>query len=97
VELVLTALWEIFLQMVGEILIELGFRSIGESFRRRSRAHPVVAGIGVALLGGLAGVLTSVIWPARLFRPGPLTGASLLVSPLITDEPAGRTRARGTK
>ena len=50
-ELVLTALWEIFLQIVGEMLIEFGFGSVGESFRRRSRAHPVVAGVGVVLLG----------------------------------------------
>jgi hypothetical protein len=84
VELVFTALWEIFLQIVGEILIEFGFGSIGDAFRRRSRAHPIVAGLGVVLLGGLAGVLTSLIWPTRLFRPGPLPGASLLVSPLIT-------------
>jgi hypothetical protein len=67
VELVLTTLWEIFLQIVGEALIELGFGSIGESFRRRSRAHPVVAGVGVALLGGLTGVVASLIWPAPLF------------------------------
>ena len=80
----LTAIWEIFLQIVAEMLIEFGFGSIGESLRQRSRAHPVVAAVGVALLGGLAGVLTSVIWPTRMFRPGPVPGASLLVSPLIT-------------
>ena len=44
----------------------------------------MVAGIGVADLGGLAGVLTSVIWPTSIFRPGPVRGASLLLSPLIT-------------
>ncbi|MCI0567198.1 MAG: hypothetical protein L0Z52_03285 [Acidobacteria bacterium] len=83
-ELVLTMLWEIFLQIVAEVLIEFGFSSIGESLRQRSRAHPVVAGIGVALLGGLAGALTSLIWPTRIFPSGPLRGASLLLSPLIT-------------
>jgi len=80
----LTAIWEIFLQIIAEMLIEFGFGSVGESLRQRSRAHPVVAGVGVALLGGLAGALTSVIWPTRIFRPGPLPGTSLLVSPLIT-------------
>jgi hypothetical protein len=81
---VLTALWEIFLQIVAEVLIEFGLGSIGESLRQRSRAHPAVAGMGAALLGGLAGVLTSLIWPTRILRPGPLPGMSLLVSPLIT-------------
>jgi hypothetical protein len=44
----------------------------------------VLAGVGVAALGGLAGVLTSLIWPTRIFRPGPLPGVRLLVSPFIT-------------
>src|SRR5262245_55584774 len=66
------------------MLIEFGFHAIGESLRQRSRAHPVVAGVGVALLGGVAGVLTSLIWPTRILRPGPLPGTSLLLSPLIT-------------
>jgi hypothetical protein len=79
-----TALWEISLQIFGEVLMELGLSAIGEPFRRRSRAHPVVAGGGVALFGAVAGVLTSLIWPGRIFRPGPLPGASLLASPLLT-------------
>jgi hypothetical protein len=66
------------------VALEFGFRSMGESTRSRSQAHPVLAGVGVALLGGLAGVLTSLMWPARIFQPGPLRGASLLLSPLIT-------------
>src|SRR2546425_679999 len=49
-----------------------------------TRGRPIVAGVGVVLLGGLAGVLTSLIWPARIVRPGPLPGASLFVSPVIT-------------
>jgi hypothetical protein len=80
----LTALWEIVLQVSGELLIELGFEAVGEPFRRRSRAHPVLAGLGVALLGGAAGALTSLVWPARILQPGPVRGASLIVSPLFT-------------
>jgi hypothetical protein len=48
---VLIAIWEIFLQIVGEVLIEFGFGSAGESIRRRTRAHPLLAAVGVALLG----------------------------------------------
>ena len=70
--------------MIGEVLIELGFRSLGEPFRTRSRAHPVMAAIGIVLLGGVAGGLTSLIWPTRVFRPGPVPGASLVLSPLVT-------------
>ena len=80
----MTALWEIFLQIAGEILTESGFRSLGEPFRRQTRAHPLMAGAGVMLLGGIAGAIASIVWPARILQPGPVPGASLLVSPLIT-------------
>jgi hypothetical protein len=83
-EFVLTAIWEILLQIVGEILVEFGFQSIGDSVRQRARLHPVFAGAGAALLGGLAGLLTSLVWPTRILQPGPFRGASLLVSPVIT-------------
>jgi len=83
-EFLLTALWEIFLQVIAEILIEFGFASVGESFRHRSRAHPVLAGAGALLLGGVAGAIISLIWPTRIFQPGPVRGVSLFVSPLVT-------------
>jgi hypothetical protein len=72
------------LQIIGEVLLELGITSVGESMQRRSRAHPALAGIGALLMGAVAGVLTSLIWPARLFRPGPVPGSSLLLSPLVS-------------
>lgn len=80
----LTALWEIFLQVVSELLIEFGFTSVGEPFQQRSRAHPVLAAGGVFVLGAVGGAMTCLIWPARVFQPAPLRGASLLVSPMVT-------------
>lgn len=82
-ELVLTTIGEIVIQLVAEILIELGYGSIGASLRSRSKAHPAMAAVGVVLLGGLAGVLSSLIWPTLILRPGPVPGMSLLISPLI--------------
>jgi hypothetical protein len=81
---VLTTLLESGLQVIGEGLVELGFHSIGEPFRHRSRAHPALAAVGIVLLGAVAGVLTSLMWPARIFQAGPVPGASLVLSPLIT-------------
>jgi hypothetical protein len=51
VEVLLTALWEIFLQF------------------------------GVILLGALAGAIASFVWPTRILQPGPVRGASLVLSP----------------
>ena len=41
------------------------------------------AGTGIAVLGGLAGLITSFLLPARILEPGPVQGASLFLSPLI--------------
>ena len=76
--------WEAFLPIASELLFEVGLESMGEALRRRRHVHPVVAGIGIALWGALAGAVLSLIWPARIFQPVLLRGASLVVSPLIS-------------
>ena len=43
-----------------------------------------MAAVGIVLMGGLAGVLTSLIWPTLILRPGPIPGISLLVSPIVS-------------
>jgi hypothetical protein len=96
-EIILTAIWEIALQMSGELLLELGFQTVGESFRRRSRAHPVLAGTGVAIMGATAGLITSWLLPSRILQPSPIRGVSLVVSPVVTGalmEGYGRWRQR---
>ena len=77
-------LWEILLQVVGEVLLELGVESVRDSTRSRKRANPVLAGVGALLLGALAGAITRLIWPGRIFDPGPFRGVSLILSPLVT-------------
>ena len=76
--------WEAFLPIASELLFEVGLESMGEALRRRRHVHPVVAGIGIALWGALAGAVLSLIWPARILQPVLLQGASLVVSPLIS-------------
>lgn len=72
------------MQVVGEILLEFGVTSARESLQQRTKAHPVLAGLGVFLLGGIAGLITRLIWPSGVFQPGPVSGLSLLMSPLVT-------------
>jgi hypothetical protein len=61
----------------------MGLGAIGHSFQQRSRAHPVIAGIGVVLLGGLIGAAASVVLPDRVFDGASVRGASLILSPII--------------
>ena len=96
-EVLLTAIWEVLLQLTAEFLLELGFQAAGESFQRQSRAHPLVAGAGIGALGVVAGIITSLLVPSRVLPPSPVPGASLLVSPALTGlamEGYGRWRDR---
>jgi hypothetical protein len=75
---------EVFLQLVSELLFEFGVAGLGEPFRQRTRAHPLLAGAGAVLMGGLAGGIAHLVWPMRIFQPGPIRGLSLVVSPILT-------------
>lgn len=43
-----------------------------------------MAGIGIAALGGVAGVITSLLLPSRIIQNNPVPGVSLLLSPVVT-------------
>lgn len=83
--------------MTGELLLELGLQSAGEAFVRRARAHPVMAGAGIAVLGGVAGFVTSLVLPSRIILHSPVPGSSMVLSPVATGllmEAYGRWRTR---
>jgi hypothetical protein len=82
-EVLLSVLWEGLLQLVGEVLVELGWRTAGEPFRQRGRAHPVVAGLGLLLMGAAMGFLLSLAFPTRLISGTRVPGISLVLSPIL--------------
>jgi len=76
-------LWELLLQVLVEIPLELGLSPVFEPLRERNRANPLYAFAGLLLLGALAGLLSSLVWPTRILRPFPVQGVSVLVSPIL--------------
>jgi hypothetical protein len=67
----------------GGLVVEGGTRFFDASFGRRDRHHPIVAGIGLLLIGGILGELSYWLWPYRIVAAGPYPGISLLVSPIV--------------
>ena len=67
----------------GGLLVEGVPRLFGASFGRRGRHHPIVAGIGLLLIGGILGEVSYWVWPHRIVAAGPYRGISLLVSPIV--------------
>lgn len=88
-------MWELLIQIVGEALIELGFYSLAETFRSRERRHPVLAGIGSAVIGSLFGLLSLAVLPHRILGVTGVPGASLILVPVangVLMETFGRWR-----
>jgi hypothetical protein len=67
-ELILGFFGELLLQLVLEMLAELGLRSVRESFR--PQPNPVLALIGYLLLGLIAGGLSLLLAPHFLIAQG---------------------------
>ncbi|MEN3352647.1 MAG: hypothetical protein V7640_805 [Betaproteobacteria bacterium] len=74
---------ELVLQIILEALAELGVRSVIEPFRRPKPLHPVLALIGYAILGAIAGTISLWLFPTLFIETGWLRVLSLVVTPLL--------------
>ena len=79
--LLLLDLPQLLAQLVIEILWDLGSASYRKPVER-SRPSAIVAAFGYFLLGAAVGGLSLLVWAGRVFRPGPVPGLSLVLSPL---------------
>ncbi|WP_295384483.1 hypothetical protein [uncultured Thiodictyon sp.] len=70
---------EFLLQAVGEALVELGFHSLAEPFRRPP--NPWVAALGYALFGAIFGAFSLLVFPSSLV-PAAWRFPNLMVTPL---------------
>lgn len=67
-EFLIEILGEFVLQAVGEALLELGFHSLAEPFRKPP--NPLLAALGYAIFGALAGGLSLMLLPTHLTPSG---------------------------
>ena len=79
----LGGLFEAFLQLVFSLLVDLGWHSLEETTVNREDRNPILAGIGYALLGSVAGGLSLLIFPNAVARSENFHGISLLISPVL--------------
>jgi hypothetical protein len=79
-------LLELVVELVGEaivqILVEAGLATAQEVAGRENR-NPALATIGYWLFGAILGGLSIWLLPTRLFGAAPVTGVSLVVSPVV--------------
>ena len=75
-------LGELLLQAFGELIAELIGRSITEPFRRPKPVHPVLATLGYAIFGALAGGISLWLLPSLFIAADWLRALNLAVTPL---------------
>lgn len=90
----LVALWqvlgEVFLQTVGEIIVEIVVHGMRETFRRPKPLAPWLAVIGYLAWGTILGALSVWLFQDHFIQPQGLRIANLLLTPIV----AGLTMAK---
>jgi hypothetical protein len=82
-EFILQFIFEFLLQIAGELLIELGLRSLGEPFVNREERNPVLAAIGYCLIGAILGGLSLILFPNSFVRSERFHGVNLIITPVL--------------
>ncbi len=80
IEFIFEVFGELLLQAIGETLIQTGFRSLGEPFRRQP--NPWLAAFGFVLFGTVLGGLSLLIFPNN-FAAETWRIANLLITPIL--------------
>jgi hypothetical protein len=79
---ILRILGELILQMIFEAVGELAIHSVKEPFRRPKPIHPLLAAIGYAIFGALAGGLSVWLFPHLYLEAQGLRIVNLIVTPI---------------
>lgn len=82
-EIVLGFLFELFLQILGEVLCEMGSRRVADALQRRPVKNPFLAGIGYFTLGAILGGLSLLIASHSLLHDPTWRLLNLFFTPVL--------------
>lgn len=82
-EFIIGFLIEIFIQVIGQVLVELGFRSVANVFVKRPAKNPLLAAIGYFVIGGITGLMSLYIFSESYISSQYGRIANLIFTPLI--------------
>lgn len=83
-ELILELIGSFLFEVLTELALAFGWESLRDATGPRRRANPVLAALGLVLLGSMAGCGTVAVLPRRILPEGPVPGLALLLSPIGT-------------
>jgi hypothetical protein len=82
IEFLFEFILEFLFETILQIAVELGWGSIKHAMRKTRKANPILAAIGIAIIGAGLGLIGSGIFPNRLIKPSPWPGLSLVLAPI---------------
>lgn len=80
---ILAVLFEGLVELSGDLVFELVLRCFGHSISPRKERNPIMAAIGYALFGLIAGGLSLLIFPQSFARSEHFHGISLVAAPVL--------------
>ncbi|MCP3851290.1 MAG: hypothetical protein GY694_13770 [Gammaproteobacteria bacterium] len=82
-EFIFSIFGELLLQIMVEVLIELGFNGVASTFQNRKNRSPLLAFIGYSILGGLAGALSLWVVPHQVIESEAFALLNLFITPIV--------------
>ncbi len=83
VEIVGWLVVELVFQLVGEALLTTGVESLSQSLGRREKPHWAVAGLGCLLVGGITGLVVTLIYPHHVSPSVNLPYFAIVILPIL--------------
>ena len=80
-EPILQFVGELVLQLIVQVLVELGMHSLGNTLQRRR--HPVLSIVGFSLWGAIAGGLSLWVFPTSALHDPLFRTVNVFVTPLL--------------
>lgn len=81
-EIIVELIFQFVVELFGELLFELGWESLGQSFRDRPKANPVLAAFGYLVLGALLGLVLAFVFPEPLSKHEAVTILGVILNPI---------------
>lgn len=81
-EFIFELLFQLVLELFAQLVFELGWEGLGQSFRDRPKANPALAGLGYLIFGSIVGFVLWLIFPEPFSKHEAVTILGVFLNPI---------------
>ena len=82
-EFLFTVVGELLLQIIVEVLIELGFNGVANTILERKERNPYLAFVGYCIFGAIAGLISLWVVPHQIIESETFALVNLFFTPIV--------------